>query len=188
MKYLIVGIGNIGQGYLHTRHNIGFDVLDNFAEQHNLIFEDARFGAICQWHHKGRTFHFLKPSTYVNLSGKAVRYWLQKLKIEADKLLIVVDDLNLPLGTLRLKPNGSDGGHNGLKDINSALGTTNYPRLRFGIGEHFSKGNQIDYVLGKWSNEEWQQIIEPITIAGEIVLNFGLEGIERTMNRFNTKL
>lgn len=187
MKYLIVGIGNIGQGYLHTRHNIGFDVLDHFAANNNLIFEDVRLGAKCQLRHKGRIYHFLKPSTYVNLSGKAVRYWLQKLKIEPANMLIIVDDLNLPLGYLRLKPNGSDGGHNGLKDINTTLGLTNYPRLRFGIGSDFNKGNQINYVLGKWSNKEWEQIADPIKTAGEIILNFGLEGIEKTMNRFNTK-
>ena len=153
-KYLIVGLGNIGNEYKNTRHNIGFKVLDHFAEQENLIFETQKLADVSTYKLKGRTFILLKPNTYMNLSGKAVLYWLNKENIPLENLLVITDDLNLPFGTLRLKTKGSDGGHNGLKDIQEKLNTTNYNRFRFGISDAFSKGKQIDYVLGEWTEEE----------------------------------
>ena len=154
MKYLIVGLGNIGPEYQNTRHNIGFKVLDAFAKASNTVFEDMRYGAVATVKLKGRTLILLKPNTYMNLSGKAVSYWMQKEKIELSNLFVVVDDLALPFGTIRLRGKGSDGGHNGLKSINQLLGTQDYTRLRFGIGNEFPKGKQVDYVLGEWSSEE----------------------------------
>jgi len=187
LKYLIVGLGNIGQEYDHTRHNIGFEVLDHLASENGLQFSAGRLAYTAHFSSKGRQFYLVKPTTYMNLSGKATRYWLNKLKLTPDRLLVIVDDVNLPLGHLRLKPRGSDGGHNGLKDIQALLGTMEYPRLRFGIGNDFPKGQQVDYVLGKWTPEEWEQIQPGIKTAAKIVLNFGWVGIERTMNQFNTK-
>ena len=151
MKYLIVGLGNIGPEYQNTRHNIGFKVLDAFAKASNTVFEDMRYGAVATVKLKGRTLILLKPNTYMNLSGKAVSYWMQKEKIELSNLFVVVDDLALPFGTIRLRGKGSDGGHNGLKSINQLLGTQDYTRLRFGIGNEFPKGKQVDYVLGGWT-------------------------------------
>lgn len=186
MKYLIVGLGNIGPEYKDTRHNIGFNVLDAFAKASNAIFDDKRYGAICEMKLKGHQLILLKPSTYMNLSGKAVLYWMQKEKIELENLLIIVDDLALPFGTVRLKGQGSDGGHNGLKNINTLLGTTAYARLRYGIGNHFQKGQQVDYVLGTWDEQEKEALPALCVLGGEIITSFVLQGIARTMNIYNT--
>lgn len=187
MKYLIVGLGNIGDEYRDTRHNIGFNVLDAFAKASNIVFKDGRYGATADLSLKGRQLVLLKPSTYMNLSGNAVRYWMQQEKVPLENVLIVVDDLALPFGALRLKPKGSDAGHNGLKHITATLGTENYARLRFGIGNNFPKGAQIDYVLGHFSEEEKQQMGERINTACEIIKSFCLAGIAITMNQFNKK-
>ncbi|MEA3446060.1 MAG: aminoacyl-tRNA hydrolase [Bacteroidota bacterium] len=185
MKYLIVGLGNIGPEYHNTRHNIGFTILDALAGASNISFSSKRYG----WHSvlkfKGRQLILIKPSTYVNLSGKAVNYWLQKENIPVDKLLVVLDDLALPFGTLRLKSKGSDGGHNGLKSINQLIGTQNYPRLRFGIGGEFGLGQQVDYVLGNWSIDEKKNLSERIEKAGDIIKAFTSVGINRAMNQYN---
>jgi len=187
MKYLITGLGNIGAEYAHTRHNIGFDILDAMAEEKDLTFEDKRYGAVTTYKFKGRQFILLKPNTYVNLSGKAVNYWLQKEKIPLSNLLIVVDDLALPFGTLRLKPKGGDAGHNGLKSIQSILGTTNYARLRFGIGNNFNRGQQVDYVLGTWDRDEKAVLPEKLDRAIQMIKSFGTIGTAQTMNQFNNK-
>ena len=187
MKYLIVGLGNIGPEYQDTRHNIGFNVLDAFAKASNAVFEDMRYGAVCEMKLKGRTLVLLKPNTYMNLSGKAVSYWMQKENIPLENVLIVVDDLALPFGTLRLKGKGSDAGHNGLKHIAATLGTQNYARLRFGIGNDFPRGGQIDYVLGHFTDEDWKTMNERLETAGEIIKSFCLAGIDITMNQFNKK-
>ncbi len=186
MKYLIVGLGNIGPEYQDTRHNIGFSVLDAFAKASNAVFEDKRYGAVCEVRLKGRTLVLLKPNTYMNLSGKAVSYWMQKEKVALEDVLVVVDDLALPFGTLRLRAQGSDGGHNGLKNINALLGTTGYARLRYGIGNDFSRGGQIDYVLGTWDEKEREELPALLDKGGEIITSFVLQGIARTMNLFNT--
>ncbi len=187
MKYLITGLGNVGDQYQHTRHNIGFDVLDAFAGASNLFFQDRRYGAICEVKYKGRIFLLLKPSTFVNLSGKAVNYWLQNENIPIENLLVICDDLALPFGTIRLKPKGSDGGHNGLRNINEVLGHTNYSRLRFGIGNNFSKGAQVDFVLDRWSKEEEKLIEERMPVLMDIIKSFGTIGIQLTMTQFNNK-
>lgn len=187
MKYLIVGLGNIGPEYHETRHNIGFMILDAFAKASNVVFSDKRYGAVGTTSIKGRQFIFLKPSTYMNLSGNAVRYWMQKEKIPLENVLILVDDLALPYGTLRLKGKGSDAGHNGLKHIAQTLGTQNYARLRFGIGSEFSRGHQIDYVLNPFSDEELESMDEHIKVAQDIIKSFGLAGIDITMNQFNKR-
>lgn len=186
MKYLIVGLGNIGPEYQDTRHNIGFSVLDALAKASNAVFEDKRYGAVCEVRLKGRTLVLLKPNTYMNLSGKAVSYWMQKEKVALEDVLVVVDDLALPFGTLRLRAQGSDGGHNGLKNINALLGTTGYARLRYGIGNDFSRGGQIDYVLGTWDEKEREELPALLDKGGEIITSFVLQGIARTMNLFNT--
>ena len=186
-KYLIVGLGNIGPKYENTRHNIGFKVLDHFAYKENLVFTPGRLGDIATYKLKGRTFLFLKPSTYMNLSGKAVYYWLDKEKIPLKNVLIITDDLNLPFGSIRVKTKGSDGGHNGLKDIQAHLGTTNYNRFRFGIDNEFSRKNQIDFVLGEWEPEEAKQLPERLDLSLEIIKSFVLAGITNTMNLFNGK-
>jgi len=187
LKYLIAGLGNIGDEYSNTRHNIGFMVLDALSKASNITFKDARYGSVAEIKHKGKTFVLIKPSTYMNLSGKAINYWLQKEKIPIENLLVVVDDIALPLGSLRLRSGGSDGGHNGLKSIDSILGHQNYARLRFGIGGDFPKGTQVDYVLGEWSDEEMKIIPERIKKACDTILSFGAIGLERTMNFFNNK-
>ena len=187
MKYLIVGLGNIGAEYHETRHNIGFMVLDALAKASNIVFKDGRYVATATLSLKGQQLILLKPSTYRNLSGNAVRYWMQQEKIPLENVLIVVDDLALPFGSLRLKGKGSDAGHNGLKHIAATLGTQNYARLRFGIGNDFPKGGQIDYVLGKFSDEDWQQMPERLETAGEIIKSFCLAGLSNTMNQFNNK-
>lgn len=187
MKYLIVGLGNIGAEYAETRHNIGFKVLDALAKASNTVFVTSRYGDIAEVKFKGRTFVLLKPSTYMNLSGKAVNYWLKAEKIEVENMLVVVDDIAIPFGTIRIRTKGSDGGHNGLKNINEMLGHNNYARLRFGIGGDFPRGFQIDYVLGEWSDEELKTLEEKMLPACEAIKSFGLTGIERTMNTFNKK-
>ncbi|CCZ81853.1 aminoacyl-tRNA hydrolase [Odoribacter laneus] len=187
MKYLIVGLGNIGPEYQDTRHNIGFNVLDAFAKASNIVFEDRRYGAVSEVKLKGRPLILLKPNTYMNLSGKAVSYWMQKEKIALEDLLILVDDLALPFGTLRLRGQGSDGGHNGLKSINACLGTTNYARLRFGIGNEFKKGQQVDYVLGGWKEEEIKHMDALLERSKEIISSFVLLGLSKTMTSFNGK-
>ncbi|MDX1753926.1 peptidyl-tRNA hydrolase, PTH1 family [Salinimicrobium sediminis] len=186
-KFLIVGLGNIGPKYHNTRHNIGFKVLDHLAEKEGLVFESQKLGDLATYKFKGRTFLLLKPSTYMNLSGKAVNYWLQKEKVPLEHLLVITDDLNLPFGTLRVKTKGSDGGHNGLKDIQSQLGTTQYNRFRFGISDEFTKGRQVDYVLGEWDEEENKKLPERLDKSLEIIRSFGTAGINNTMNTFNGK-
>ena len=187
MKYLIVGLGNPGVKYEHTRHNIGFKVLDALASASNTVFKSDRYADVAEIKHKGRRFVLVKPTTFMNLSGKAVNYWLKQEKLSTDNLLVVTDDIALPFGTLRMKPKGSDGGHNGLKDIQNVLQTSKYPRLRFGIGNNFYKGQQSDYVLGEWSSEESTTLEERIEMASKMVLSFGSIGIQFTMNQFNGK-
>jgi PTH1 family peptidyl-tRNA hydrolase len=184
-KYLIVGLGNIGEKYANTRHNVGFKILDHFASQENLIFETQKLGDVATFKLKGRTFVFLKPSTYMNLSGKAVVYWLTKENIPLENVLIVTDDLNLSFGSIRVKTKGSDGGHNGLKDIQEKLNTTTYNRFRFGISDAFNKGQQVDYVLGEWTEEENEKLKERLDTSVELIKSFGLAGINITMNTFN---
>ena len=186
-KFLIVGLGNIGEKYENTRHNIGFKVLDYFAKQEDITFTTDKLGDVATYKLKGRIFVFLKPSTYMNLSGKAVLYWLTKEKIPLENLLVVTDDLNLPFGSIRVKTKGSDGGHNGLKDIQDKLNTTKYNRFRFGISDAFSKGRQVDYVLGEWTTEENDKLKERLDIAVELIKSFALSGINNTMNAFNGK-
>lgn len=186
-KFLIVGLGNIGEKYHNTRHNIGFKILDYLAEKEDATFETVKLGDVTSLKVKGRTLILLKPSTYMNLSGKAVKYWLEKEKVPLNNLLIITDDLNLPFGTLRLKTKGSDGGHNGLKDIQDKLQTTKYNRFRFGISDAFSKGRQVDYVLGEWTEDENSKLNERLKTSAELVKSFALAGVSNTMNQFNGK-
>lgn len=186
-KFLIVGLGNIGPKYANTRHNIGFRIVDFYAQKNSLSWETAKLGDISTHKLKGRTFVFLKPSTFMNLSGKAVKYWLDKEKIPLENMLVITDDLNLAFGTIRIKTKGSDGGHNGLKDIQNTLQTTNYHRFRFGISDAFSKGRQVDYVLGEWEPEEENLLPERFEISCDIIESFALAGIDITMNTFNGK-
>lgn len=185
MKYLIVGIGNIGQEYDRTRHNIGFMILDALAGASNVVFGTERYGDVANMRVKNCELLLLKPSTYVNLSGTAVRYWLQKEKIDIDHMLVVVDDLALPLGTLRLRGSGSAGGHNGLKNIEALIGTQKYARLRFGIGSDYKRGSQIDYVLSRFDEKDEMLIENQISIACEEIKSFCLQGLVKTMNIFN---
>lgn len=187
MKYLIVGLGNMGAEYDGTRHNIGFEVVDELAREAEVEFKNDQLGDLARFRHKGRTFVLLKPSTYMNRSGKAVRYWLQKEKINKENLLVVLDDLNLPFGKQRLRGKGSDGGHNGLKDIDQLNGGNNYARLRIGIGDDFHKGQQVNFVLGEWSNAERKQLPELLKYAADTIKSFGTIGLARTMNDFNKK-
>ena len=186
MKYLIVGLGNIGDEYRNTRHNIGFKMLDAFAEASNIVFADKRYGMVAHCRVKNAELVLLKPSTYMNLSGNAVRYWLNEEKIPVENMLVMVDDLNLPFGTIRIRKQGSAGGHNGLKHIEQVLGTPNYARVRFGIGNDYPKGAQMNFVLGQWSDEEERLLPERLKITTEIIPSFCLQGIERTMNGFNS--
>jgi PTH1 family peptidyl-tRNA hydrolase len=185
MKYLIVGLGNMHPDYDGTRHNIGFEVIDMLAQDFNGKFKNESLGDLALIKHRGRQIYLLKPSTYMNRSGKSVRYWMQKLKIKAENLMVVVDDINLEYGKLRMRSKGADGGHNGLKDIQNMLATSKYPRLRFGIGNDFSKGRQVDYVLGKWSSEELDKLGSYIHKANEAILSFVSIGISHTMNKHN---
>ena len=187
MKYLIVGLGNIGAEYADTRHNAGFDVLDALAGASNISFAAARYGAVAELKYKGRTLVLLKPSTYMNLSGKAVRYWMDAEKIAPENLLVISDDIALPFGTLRMRTKGSSGGHNGLKNISELLGREDYARIRFGIGGNFARGQQIDYVLGTWTDEERKLLPERLKVFGDAVLSFAAIGADRTMNLFNKK-
>jgi peptidyl-tRNA hydrolase, PTH1 family len=187
MKYLVTGLGNIGLEYANTRHNIGFDILDALAGASNISFKDQRYGFYAELKHRGRTFCLLKPSTYVNLSGNAVRYYLQKLKLPEDRLLVVTDDIALPFGTIRIRAKGGDAGHNGLAHINTVLGTSHYARLRFGIGNEFGRGRQVDHVLGRWEEEEKKLLAERVAVAGEAILTFGTLGVQRTMNLYNNR-
>jgi peptidyl-tRNA hydrolase, PTH1 family len=185
MKYLIVGLGNIGEEYKDTRHNIGFNVLDAMASASNAFFEDKRYGSVCSVRYKGRDLILLKPSTFMNLSGNAVNYWMKKENIPVENLLVIVDDIALPPGSLRMRHKGSDGGHNGLAHINTILGTNEYPRIRFGIGNEFNKGSQINFVLGKWTPEEKKLMDERIAIVVEMIKSFAFVGTDRTMTAFN---
>jgi len=185
MKYLIVGLGNIGAEYAHTRHNIGFQVVDALAAGAESTWQTDHLGDIRRIKHKGRTLILLKPSTYMNRSGKSVRYWMQKEKIEAGNLLVVLDELNLPFGKQRLRGQGSDGGHNGLKDIDTVLGNNNYARLRIGIGNDFPKGRQADFVLSEWTAAENEKLPEILKFAGDTVKSFSAIGLSQTMNLFN---
>jgi PTH1 family peptidyl-tRNA hydrolase len=187
MKYLVAGLGNIGHEYAHTRHNIGFDILDALAGVSNISYRDKRYGFIGEMKYRARSYWLLKPSTYVNLSGNAVRYWLKKLKLPVENLLVVVDDIALPFGTLRLRAKGGDAGHNGLAHINAILGTSAYARLRFGIGDEFHQGGQVNYVLGDWTEDQEKLLPERIEMAAEIIKSFGVIGLERTMNMYNNK-
>jgi PTH1 family peptidyl-tRNA hydrolase len=186
-KYLIVGLGNPGDEYAETRHNTGYMVLDAFAKASNIVFEDKRYGYVAKTSIKGRQLILLKPTTFMNLSGNAVRYWMNKENIDLERLLVVVDDVALPFCTLRLKPSGSNGGHNGLGNIQSVLGTDHYSRLRFGIGNDYPRGMQIEYVLGKYTDEDKAKMSPVIDTAGEIIRNFALCGIDETMNLFNKR-
>ena len=187
MKFLIVGLGNIGAEYQGTRHNIGFTILDALAAASNVVFKSQRYGAVAEMRLKNQRLMLLKPSTYMNLSGEAVRYWMQKEKIELDHVLVVVDDLALPFGTIRLRGKGADGGHNGLKNINALVGSQNYARLRFGIGHDFPEGAQIDYVLGPLSSEEQAQLPERVGKAVDAIKAFCLSGISFAMTNYNNK-
>jgi PTH1 family peptidyl-tRNA hydrolase len=187
MKYLIAGLGNIGAEYKNTRHNIGFQILDALAGASNISFNDKRYGFVAEYNYKARTFILLKPTTYMNLSGRALAYWLQKENIDISNLLVLVDDLALPFGTIRLRAKGGSGGHNGLENINQVLGRNDYARLRFGIGDNFHKGFQVDYVLGEWDKEEVKELPGKIDTCIEIIQSFGTIGTERTMNFYNNK-
>jgi PTH1 family peptidyl-tRNA hydrolase len=186
-KFLIVGLGNIGAEYVNTRHNIGFKIVDFFAKKEGIHFETVKLGSLAEYKFKGRTFLLLKPNTYMNLSGKAVQYWMEKEKIPLENILVITDDLNLSFGTIRIKPKGSDGGHNGLKNINLILNTQNYTRFRFGISDEFKKGKQIDYVLGEWDAAEKAALPERLELASEIIKSFATAGLEITMTAFNGK-
>jgi PTH1 family peptidyl-tRNA hydrolase len=186
-KFLIVGLGNIGEAYLNTRHNIGFKIVDEVAEEHNITFETEKLGDVATFRLKGRTFILLKPSTYMNLSGKAVKYWMDKENISVENILVVTDDVHIDFGTIRIKAKGSAGGHNGLKDIQQVLNTQEYVRFRFGVGANYAKGRQADFVLGSWSTEETSQFIERLPIAVKIITSFGTAGLANTMNEFNGK-
>lgn len=186
-KYLIVGLGNIGAEYVNTRHNIGFKILDYVAQKESLSFETAKLGTITEYNIKGRKLILLKPNTYMNLSGKAVQYWMDKENIAKENVLVITDDLNLPFGTIRIKAKGSDGGHNGLKNIQLILNSSEYPRFRFGISDEFKKGQQVDYVLGEWNEEEKAKLPERFAISKEIIESFALAGLNNTMNSFNGK-
>jgi PTH1 family peptidyl-tRNA hydrolase len=186
-KFLIVGLGNIGAEYVNTRHNIGFKVLDFIANKEGASFDNLKLGAVAEIKIKGRTFLLLKPNTYMNLSGKAVQYWMDKEKISLDRVLIITDDLNLSFGTIRIRSKGSDGGHNGLKNITQVLNTQEYARFRFGISDAFKKGKQVDYVLGNWDADEQTKLPERLEVASEIIKSFGLAGLEITMTSYNGK-
>jgi PTH1 family peptidyl-tRNA hydrolase len=186
-KFLIVGLGNIGAEYVNTRHNIGFKVLDFIANKEGASFDNLKLGAVAEIKIKGKTFLLLKPNTYMNLSGKAVQYWMDKEKISLDRVLIITDDLNLSFGTIRIRSKGSDGGHNGLKNITQVLNTQEYARFRFGISDAFKKGKQVDYVLGNWDDDEKTKLPERLEVASEIIKSFGLAGLEITMTSYNGK-
>lgn len=186
MKYLIVGLGNPGVEYELNRHNIGFLTLDRLAEQQDVRFQTGRLAEVCDFKYKGRSLYLIKPTTYMNLSGKAVNYWLQELKISKQNLLVITDDIALPFGTLRMRSKGSSAGHNGLKNIESLTGGQDYARLKFGVGNDFAKGKQVDYVLSNFPQEELEQLPVLMDKAGEMVLSFSTIGISRTMSQYNS--
>ncbi|MEO9571813.1 MAG: aminoacyl-tRNA hydrolase [Polaribacter sp.] len=186
-KFLIVGLGNIGNKYTNTRHNIGFKIVDEVAEEHSVSFETEKLGDVATFRFKGRTFILLKPSTFMNLSGKAVKYWMDKEKISIENILIVTDDVNIDFGTIRIKAKGSAGGHNGLKDIEAKLNTQKYTRFRFGVGGNYSRGRQVDFVLGEWTKEETSLLIERLPTSAKAIISFGTAGLANTMNTFNGK-
>lgn len=186
-KYLIVGLGNIGSDYVNTRHNIGFKVVDRLAQQEGAEFKTAKLGAMAEVKLKGRTIFLLKPNTFMNLSGKAIKYWLDQEKIPLENLLVITDDLNLPFGTIRIKGKGSDGGHNGLKSTQQVLNTADYPRFRFGISDEFKKGQQVNYVLGEWGDDEKAKLPERLDMSVEAVKSFVLSGLGNTMSSYNGK-
>lgn len=185
MKYLVVGLGNMHPDYDDTRHNVGFDVVDVMAEEAGVPWKLGQLGATAQVKHKGRTLVLLKPSTYMNRSGKSVNYWMQKEKIPIERMIIAVDEIHLPLGTLRMRGKGSDGGHNGLKDIQQHLGGNKYPRLRIGIGNEFHSGQQVDWVLGKWTSEERDKLPDILKKAGNAIKSFAAIGLGHTMSQYN---
>ena len=187
MKYLIVGLGNIGSEYVGTRHNIGFRAIDAFAKQQGALWADKRYGFVAQTRVKNAELTLLKPSTYMNLSGQAVRYWAQQEKIPVERILVIVDDLSLPVGKIRMRGSGSDGGHNGLKNIASCMMTQNYARIKFGIGNDFPKGAQVDFVLGQFSDDDNKIVEEKLEYVGEMIKSFCLQGLDRTMNQYNKK-
>jgi PTH1 family peptidyl-tRNA hydrolase len=186
-KFLIVGLGNIGAEYVNTRHNIGFKVVDFLAKKEDINFETVKLGTLAEYKFKGRTYLLLKPNTYMNLSGKALKYWMDKENIPLENILVITDDLNLSFGTIRIRKKGSDGGHNGLKSIQTTLNTTDYARFRFGISDEFKKGKQVDYVLGEWDDAEKTALPERLELASEIIKSFGTAGLENTMSAFNGK-
>jgi PTH1 family peptidyl-tRNA hydrolase len=186
-KFLIVGLGNIGPAYTNTRHNIGFKIVDELAEEYKTIFETEKLGDVATFKLKGRTFILLKPSTFMNLSGKSVKYWMDKENIAVENILVVTDDVNIDFGTIRLKAKGSAGGHNGLKDIQEKLNTQQYARFRFGVGANYSKGRQVDFVLGEWNKQETSELIERLPTSAKIITSFGTAGLANTMNAFNGK-
>jgi PTH1 family peptidyl-tRNA hydrolase len=186
-KFLIVGLGNIGAEYVNTRHNIGFKILDHLARKEGIEFQTVKLGALAEYKFKGRNLLLLKPNTYMNLSGKAIKYWMDKESIPVENLLVITDDLNLPFGSIRIRSKGSDGGHNGLKNIQLLLNSTVYPRFRFGISDEFKKGQQVDYVLGNWDDAEKAKLPERLDVAAEIIRSFGTAGLEHTMTGFNGK-
>lgn len=186
-KYLIVGLGNIGAEYVNTRHNIGFKAVDFMANEAGTTFETVKLGSLAQIKVKNKILLLLKPNTYMNLSGKAVQYWMDKEKIAKENILIITDDLNLPFGSIRIKPKGSDGGHNGLKNIQLILNSSEYPRLRFGISDEFKKGQQVDYVLGDWTDEETTALKERLDTVSKAVKEFALAGLNNAMNNYNGK-
>lgn len=186
-KYLIVGLGNIGSEYVNTRHNIGFKILDFFAHQESISFQTQKLGDVAEFKIKGKSVFFLKPNTYMNLSGKALKYWMEKENILKENVLVITDDLNLPFGSIRIKAKGSDGGHNGLKNIQLVLNSSEYPRFRFGISDEFKKGQQVNYVLGEWTEEEKELLKERLSISSEIIKSFVAAGLNNTMNTFNGK-
>lgn len=185
MKFLIIGLGNIGEEYIFTRHNIGFEITYALTKELNASFEINRHGFYATGKFKGKNIHLIQPTTYMNLSGKAVNYWMNELKIQEENILVICDDIALPFGKIRIRKNGSDGGHNGLKSIAEVLGNNNFARLRFGIGNEFSKGRQVEYVLGKWKKEEEKELPEKILYAVEAIKSFCTVGVERTMTHFN---
>lgn len=186
-KYLIVGLGNIGEKYRYTRHNVGFLAVEELVRKMDSKFAASNFGEVSQFKYKSRPVTVLKPNTYMNLSGNAVKFWMEKENIPLENIFVLTDDLNLPFGTIRIRGKGSDGGHNGLKDIQNKLQNQNYPRLRFGVGNDFDTGNQIDYVLGNWSEEEVVKLPERLNFVADAVLSFIFSGLNNTMNNFNGK-
>lgn len=186
-KYLIVGLGNIGEKYRYTRHNVGFLAVEELARKAEAKFTPSNFGEIAQFKYKARPVTVLKPGTYMNLSGDAVRFWMQKEGIAIENVFVITDDLNLPFGTIRIRGKGSDGGHNGLKDIQNKLQNQNYARLRFGVGNEYEAGRQVDYVLGMWSTAEMERLPERLSLAADAALSFIFSGLNNTMNNYNGK-